>query len=325
MTHPYEAPVELLACARAAVLKHQDTSRSLLQSQLGIGYRHACDLLAQLQQDGLVTPVTRSGIRLVAPAHRITAAPGGSSECLVRMLRDLALYMIDCDDERSGGHSEFIRQMLARMAPRLTVEDVRRCASVVLRDGSESPVYSIAQALAILPAVEAVRVQVPIGDDLHEACRAVERPPQSSFAGGELSQRKFTTMMRYLDQCRLEGRDGDSRVFRWLPHDVPFGLSKTFADKGGKYWDEHVVPCALLRTQCQDMLASGVSVDQVSKWVRPYVAVVRLTEEEANYIDHVRKWKDTMPPAWEFDRDSVYARLEQSDIEFFAPTATGHQ
>lgn len=320
----FQPRTDLLQQAKTLVVEHQFPSKSLLQRHLKIGYLEAVDLMARLQEAGVVTPVTFAGTRLLTPAYLRPARLEVQSpqQAHVRMLRDVALFMLETHEEGGDGHSIFIQAMLAN-GPQFDWKAVRSAAFPVLRDKPAEPVTAAAFALAQIPELAAAFAPAAIAGELAQACAAVERPIEENLSEADKRRRSYVRAVRYIEQRLLRGYQPSTDVFNWMPLGVPVGVSRRLANRGGKEHLEHVVPRLLLARRCEEMLRAGISVDQVALWVEPYMAVVRITEDEADYLDHVRGWKTCMPPGWEFDRDSIFARLHQAEIEFSMEVGLG--
>jgi len=324
------ASPELLERAGELVIGQQAVSKSLLQRHFSLGHRAAAHLCAQLQRAGVVTPVTFAGFRLLEERHRRrTLAPLPAQQVYVRTLRDLALYLVEADEEGGAGHTDFMcellliavgRKALDSRRPAVEPTEVRNVALPVLRAPTTSLVYSIANEIATIPGMKAKWPIWMIGDYLIEACAAVDQrivdgaaQPRDDHAR---RSRSYVRLARYLELCILAENRPSTQAFRWLPYDVPFGVGLRVAAEGGESQAEHVVPLLLLARKCTELLLTGVPLMQVACWMQPYMAIIEIKRDEAHYLNDIIGWEHHMPPNWEFDRDSIYARLEQAEIGF---------
>lgn len=76
---------------------------------------------------------------------------------------------------------------------------------------------------------------------------------------------------------------------------------------------EHVVPCILVAQRAAELCMEGKSDEEVASFIKDHLAIVRISIEQARYLDIDLKLKDRMPEGW---GDSIYARLEFAEIEF---------
>lgn len=309
---------DLVAAAGQLVTNHQDASVAFVQRKLGIGHAQARLVMAQLELDGLVTPVTFAGFRLVAPPYRrrLDFSSVTAAQRHARLLRDLALFMTEVHEEGGEGDT---RAIAALLHPRpASWRPVRQTALQVLRDRPAAPIFAVASALAALTEL-APSSTLTFQAELQAACSEVERPLATLVSSDDLRERSYLRVVRYLEKRAMDGEMPDTQILMWLPHAVPVGASHAFEQASGKGHAEHVVPRRLLAHHCTLMLRDGVPAPQVARWMVPYLAIVNLTSDEANLIDHGFGWETCMPPGWEFDRDSIFARLLQAQIPFQMP------
>jgi len=60
---------DLFESAKAVLIKEREVSISLLQRRLTLGYAKAIDLMAALEQGGVVTQLNAENIRTLTPAY----------------------------------------------------------------------------------------------------------------------------------------------------------------------------------------------------------------------------------------------------------------
>jgi hypothetical protein len=124
------------------------------------------------------------------------------------------------------------------------------------------------------------------------------------------------SLARYLEKRLVDGGGAHTRAFECF---VPDSLLPQGQSHAGGGYREHVVPCALLRDKCMELLRSGIPVEQVAEWMRPYLAIVVITPDEANKMDSEMGLKTRMPSGWRFDEDCIFDRLHVAGIEFHPP------
>lgn len=103
-----------------------------------------------------------------------------------------------------------------------------------------------------------------------------------------------------------------SRIFEVLIADdqVEDGQSV----RGGNY-REHAVPCSLIRDECLKMYKNEKTVDEVAEMIFRHLRIVRITPEEAKYLDQGLGLKNRMPNGWRFGIDDPLARLHLAGIK----------
>jgi hypothetical protein len=77
---------------------------------------------------------------------------------------------------------------------------------------------------------------------------------------------------------------------------------------------EHIVPCVLIYNQIMTMLIEKRSVTEVAQMIKNNLAIVLITNEEADLLDNELDMQTTMPEGWEFG-DNVFARLTTANIK----------
>lgn len=77
---------------------------------------------------------------------------------------------------------------------------------------------------------------------------------------------------------------------------------------------EHIVPCILIHNEAIRMVLANNSRVEVAQMIASNLAIVRITNEEADLLDNKLKLKTTMPEGWKFG-DDVFARLTVAKIE----------
>ncbi|MFC1719921.1 hypothetical protein ACFL00_02120 [Pseudomonadota bacterium] len=85
--------------------------------------------------------------------------------------------------------------------------------------------------------------------------------------------------------------------------------------KNGNYWREHVVPCKLIAERAAEMSNDNREVREIAKFIEYHLAIVLITHEEKEKLDHELGLRDSMPEGWRWDGD-IYARLHKAGIEY---------
>ena len=80
---------------------------------------------------------------------------------------------------------------------------------------------------------------------------------------------------------------------------------------------EHVVPAIMIHNEAVRMTLAGIPYTEVAQMIKSNLAIVRITNEEANLLDVVLGYRTTMPQVngrdWAFG-DDVFARLVAGKI-----------
>ena len=115
------------------------------------------------------------------------------------------------------------------------------------------------------------------------------------------------------------GKDGfNSRIFQYMLHReydfVGVGYSvEAIAEK--KFYPEHVVPCSFLIDESKRLIKEGVlSLDEIAALLQKHWKIVRITPDQANYIDFDLGYRSTMPEGWCFETGDPLARLKAANI-----------
>jgi hypothetical protein len=141
----------------------------------------------------------------------------------------------------------------------------------------------------------------------------------AQFTQEELQQRSFYRAAWVLWHFWEEQQDDPkqearvhSRLFDTLVHAPLIFVGQS---KNGSGHIEHLVPCALIRDQAFHMFHNGKSKEDVAVMIGRFLKIAHITREEAKHLDHVLKFKTTMPADWDFETGSVMRRLEIAEIE----------
>jgi hypothetical protein len=113
------------------------------------------------------------------------------------------------------------------------------------------------------------------------------------------------------DQELLDlGRDllsGDS-----IDHIITRGESVGRTDEDT--YREHIVPCIMIHNEAIRMAVSGSTRAEVAQMIASNLAIVRITNAEADLLDNKLKLRTCMPADWKFG-DDVFARLTVAKIQ----------
>ena len=77
---------------------------------------------------------------------------------------------------------------------------------------------------------------------------------------------------------------------------------------------EHIVPCIMIYNQAVTMTMEKRSVTEIAQMIKNNLAIVLITNEEAELLDNDLDMQTSMPENWKFG-DSVFARLETAGIK----------
>lgn len=77
---------------------------------------------------------------------------------------------------------------------------------------------------------------------------------------------------------------------------------------------EHIVPCILIYNQAVTMTMEKRSITEVAQMIKTNLAIVLITNEEAEKLDNELDMQTSMPEGWEFGHD-IFARLSVAQIQ----------
>lgn len=77
---------------------------------------------------------------------------------------------------------------------------------------------------------------------------------------------------------------------------------------------EHIVPCILIYNQAITMTLEKQSVTEIAQMIKNNLAIVLITNEEADRLDGELDLQTSMPEGWNFG-DDVFARLKVAGIK----------
>ncbi len=106
---------------------------------------------------------------------------------------------------------------------------------------------------------------------------------------------------------------GHTRLFDVLIPDAYITVGESV---NGKDHREHVVPCALIRSESYRMFNDGCLIEDVTTMIEQNLKIVHITKEERQRLDVELALKITTPEGWGFEQNNPFARLEMADIEY---------
>lgn len=300
--------------AKRLVIQHNYGSISFVQRHLKLSYSEAMQIVDDLTAEGVLTPPTKAGLRLLRPPHAsVRAFQASSQEKHVRLLRDMAIYLLECSEYKVGPDTRCTAMMLLPLKAKANAMK----ASISKVDHGQTPVFSTALALAGMPELSATFSPSDIQAALHVECAPFESRPVVDPSDREARlTMSFVQLVRYLEKRLVDGGGAHTRAFECFVPDSLLPQGQSHAGGGHR---EHVVPCALLRDRCIELLRAGLPVEQVAEWMRPYLAIVVITPDEAKKMDFEIGLKTRMPPGWRFDEDCIFDRLHVAGIAFRPP------
>ena len=77
---------------------------------------------------------------------------------------------------------------------------------------------------------------------------------------------------------------------------------------------EHIVPCVMIYNQAIKMIQENRTITEIAQMLKQNLAIVLITNEEAELLDNELDMQTSMPENWKFG-DSVFARLDAAQIQ----------
>ncbi|UJB64642.1 hypothetical protein YS110_07725 [Acidovorax sp. YS12] len=77
---------------------------------------------------------------------------------------------------------------------------------------------------------------------------------------------------------------------------------------------EHVVPCAVLISECKRMIQEGAPDAQIAALLARHWKLATITKEEQKCLDYTWGYKSKMPPGWRFEEGDTFARFHAAGI-----------
>lgn len=119
----------------------------------------------------------------------------------------------------------------------------------------------------------------------------------------------------------FHGRDigFHTRLFSHMLHperDFVFAGKSTKVGTNTPIHPEHVVPCAILVTECQRLIKEGRYSDpEIARLLQKHWRVATITKDEQKHLDFDLKLKSKMPDGWTFENGDTFARFTVAKIE----------
>ncbi len=308
----------LLSAALQLILDGRQPRISTLQRKFRLGYNAAMKLMEELAKAGVVGPANAA--RVYMPNLELLTSLVFDATPLqkrVRTIRDLAHFLVEMAEE---GRSYDTRSKAMLLHPLVVADaDLRTCTQATLRPDSPTPITDLALALSSHPVLASPFSSEELRQPLQEDCAMMDRRFSLITDPEDVLIRAFERLVRYFDKRLFDGYGAHTRAFEaFLPDAmVPRGQG----NDGGTY-REHVVPCNLLRDQCNKWLRHGVPVPHVARWLRPYLAIVHITAGQADLLDQELGFKTRMPPDWAFESGCIFERLHVAGVAFDRPAGS---
>lgn len=77
---------------------------------------------------------------------------------------------------------------------------------------------------------------------------------------------------------------------------------------------EHVVPCAVLISECRRLITEGATDTYITTLLAKHWKVATITKAEQQRLDIALGYKSKMPTGWRFEDGDTFARLQTADI-----------
>lgn len=106
---------------------------------------------------------------------------------------------------------------------------------------------------------------------------------------------------------------GHTRIIEFLLVDEAIIVGESV---NGKTYREHVVPLCVIRDESMRMYKEGKDVDEVAEAINNHLAIILISNEEADILNKVKGWKTKMPDGWRFNQGDIFARLTEANIKF---------
>lgn len=108
-----------------------------------------------------------------------------------------------------------------------------------------------------------------------------------------------------------------TRLFSHMLHpEVQFVFAGTSiaVQPGVPTHPEHVVPCAVLISECRRMIQEGAPDAQIAALLARHWKLATITKEEQRHLDYHWGYKSKMPPGWRFEDGDTFARFRAANI-----------
>lgn len=307
---------ELLSLSRATVIRTQNPGAAALQAQLRIGHASACELIIQLQSEGILLspfPGRAAGMHPDWRRSPVRSIQGDARLTHFERVVQLALFYFELAEEDSDAHSEIARPQVAWAG--IHWKTVQQQFRSTWYGEQKLPLTEAALAfnawLGMHGVAEALLEEAPSA--IRAGCLPYERQFRPVRDERERLDRLYVRMARFFRRGVREDFSHHSRVAEYFvgndlaPH----------SEKVSGFHGEHVVPCAVLRDVAFDCYAARWSVTDVAALMKRLLVVAYIPQEAKSLLDSGRHClRDRMPdPAWDPLKGCIYARLHAKKID----------
>ena len=111
-----------------------------------------------------------------------------------------------------------------------------------------------------------------------------------------------------------------SRIFQYVLHPekdyVYYGASESASEDAPNH-PEHVVPCAVLISECCRLVREKKTDDEIVPLLMKHWKIVAITKDEQGRLDnkHGLNLKSSMPKGWSFETGDTFERLVEAEIK----------
>lgn len=309
-------PNEMLAQARATVIRTRNPGIAALQAQLRIDYSSACELIIQLQREGILLlpfPGRASGVHPDWRRIHVQSIKGDARLTHFERVVQLALFYFELAEEDSNAHSKIVSPQVAWTGIRW--EDVQQqfrskwygqqnlsLTEAALAFNAWLGTHGVAEAL-LEEAVSTIRA----------GCLPYERPFRRVRDERERLDRLYVRMARFFRRGVREEFSHHSRVAEYFVGNDLAPHSERVSGHHG----EHVVPCAVLRNIAFSLYADRWSVMHVAALMKRLLVVAYIPKESKSLLDSGEHClRDRMPDsAWDPIEGCIYVRLHAKNID----------
>lgn len=307
---------ELLVQARSTVIYTQNPGIAALQAKLRIGYSFACELIDQLQREGILLlpfPGRAAGIHPDWRRIHVQSIKGDARLTHFERVVQLALFYFELAEEDSNAHSGIAGPQVAWAG--ISWQDVQNQFRSNWYGQQNLSLTEAALAfnawLGIQGVTEAFLEEA--ASAIRAGCLPYERPFRPVRDERERLDRLYVRMARFFRRGVREDFSHHSRAAAYF---VGNDLAPHSEHVPG-FHGEHVVPCAVLRNIAFDRYADQWSVMHVATLMKRLLVVAYIPQEGKLLLDSGQDClRDRMPDsAWDPIEGCIYARLHSKNID----------
>ncbi len=141
-------------------------------------------------------------------------------------------------------------------------------------------------------------------------------PPQTQAA--PIVLKTCTLLVAHFRHLLEHGGAGfHTRLFSHMLHPEArfvFAGKSIAAQPGVPIHPEHVVPCAVLISECKRMIQEGAPDAQIAPLLAKHWKLATITKKEQQALDYQWGYKSRMPPGWRFEDGDTFARFHAASI-----------